>query len=83
MVQEKQSVWSQKIPIKEQIEVTQRISKYTRPYLKQFLMAIVFSIISIGITVVLPRLVQLYIDRYLKTSNVTLRIALMFAVIII
>lgn len=81
MVQEKQSVWSQKIPIKEQIEVTQRISKYTRPYLKQFLMAIVFSIISIGITVVLPRLVQLYIDRYLKTSNVTLRIALMFAVI--
>lgn len=81
MVQEKQSVWSQKIPIKEQIQVTRRISKYTRPYLKQFIMAIVFSIISIGITVVLPRLVQLYIDRYLKTGNITVQIAVMFAVV--
>ncbi|UUX34599.1 ABC transporter ATP-binding protein [Fundicoccus culcitae] len=74
-----QSVWARKMPIREQIEVTKRMFAYAMPFKWRFLIAIVFNIGMTAIGVLMPRVVQSYIDVYLAPQTATVRSSLIFA----
>lgn len=74
-----QSAWAQKMTIREQLSVTKRIMQYALPYKKQYLIAFLFSGMTVAVTVVMPRIIQTYIDDYLADASLTTQAAWMFA----
>lgn len=79
MVENRSSVWSQRIPIRQQIEATKRISRYAFKEWKGFALSLGLSILGTVMMVILPRVVQIYMDQYLTSKKLTTRIALIFA----
>ncbi|MBF6977809.1 ABC transporter ATP-binding protein [Aerococcaceae bacterium zg-BR22] len=73
------SEWAEKMPIKEQVAVTMDITRYALPFKWLFIIAMIFSATSSFITVIMPRIIQTYIDRYLGNASATVQIAMLFA----
>lgn len=73
-----QSAWAQKMTIREQLSVTKRIMKYAVPYGPQFLLALIFSTATVAVTVIMPRIIQTFIDEYLADSSLTFQSAWLF-----
>lgn len=77
--QSTKSDWAKKMPMKEQIDVSRRIMIYALQFKWQFLGAMFFSAVSSIVTVVMPRVIQIYIDKYLGNASGTLQTAFLFA----
>lgn len=75
------SVWAEKMPIKDQVEASSKMMGYALAYKGMFISAALFSAAASIITVVMPRVVQAYIDDYLEPNQATVRVALVFALI--
>lgn len=69
---------SKSIPIKEQMHTLKRIVKFTRPYIKQFTVAILLVILLAVLNVIQPRVIQIFIDEYLAVGTATTRTAVIF-----
>lgn len=69
---------SRSIPIKEQMHTLKRIVKFTRPYIKQFTVAILLVILLAVLNVIQPRVIQIFIDEYLAVGTATTRTAVIF-----
>ena len=54
---------------------------YTRPYKRQFIGAIVAAALLAGMNVLLPKILQVFMDRYLANQSATVQILLLFAVL--
>lgn len=72
------SAWARKMTLREQATVTRRIFSFAAPYWKQFAVAIFFSALTVIVTVVMPRIIQFYIDNYLTEGSSNINIAFMF-----
>lgn len=72
---------TQSIPIKEQMQVLRRILKFTKPYLKQFAIAILLVVFLAVVNAVQPRVIQTFIDDYLETGTATRQTAIVFGAI--
>ena len=72
---DKQSVWAKAFSFKEQKQIIARLLPYTRPYRKYFLVALFSALALAIINVLLPRLLQFYMDHYLR-HNASLSIIL-------
>ncbi|MDN6042982.1 MAG: ABC transporter ATP-binding protein, partial [Lactobacillus sp.] len=59
------SIWAQRIPIKEQLAITKRIFRFAKHFKFEFLIAIVFSIVSSVAAIYMPRTIQFFMDQYL------------------
>ena len=66
------------IPFKEQMVTLKRILKYTKPYLKNFTLAILLVIALAVVNVAQPRVVQTFIDEYLAKGTATGQTAWLF-----
>lgn len=66
------------IPIKEQLSILKRILKFTKPYAKQFTIAIVLVLFLAVVNVLQPRVIQFFIDDYLEPGLATSSTVLMF-----
>ena len=66
------------IPIKEQMSILKRILKFTKPYAKQFIIAIVLVLFLAIVNALQPRVIQLFIDNYLNTGLATSSTVLTF-----
>ena len=66
------------IPFKEQMVTLKRILKFTRPYLKNFTLAILLVIALAVVNVAQPRVVQTFIDEYLAKGTATGQTAWLF-----
>ena len=75
---EQSSIWARKMPIKEQLRVSRKILSFASSFKGMFAWAIFCGIIASTIGVLLPRVIQIYIDRYLQTASVTTQIMLLF-----
>lgn len=64
--------------IKEQLAVTRRMLKFARPYKKIFAWAIFFAILLSGMNVLLPKILQVFMDQYLTPKTATTKIILFF-----
>ena len=66
------------IPLKEQMVTLKRILKFTKPYLKNFILAILLVIALAVVNVAQPRVVQTFIDEYLAKGTATGQTAWLF-----
>lgn len=78
---ETQSAWAQRMSIKDQVSVTKRIFRFAFKYWKQFLGAIILSTASVAAGVIMPRVIQYYIDNHLAQMSLTLQNSLTFVLI--
>ena len=76
---EQNTNWSQSIPFKEQIKVVKRIFSFGAPFKSRFFMGIFFGVLLAITNVILPRILQTFMDDYLATQTATTRIIAFFA----
>lgn len=69
---------SRSIPIKEQMVTLKRILKFTKPYLKWFIISVLLVIALAVVNASQPRVVQTFIDEYLAEGIATRQTAIMF-----
>lgn len=79
MAKQSESAWAKSMPAKEQLRVVKRLFVYTKPYLNYFIPAILFAMALSAVNMILPRIIQRFIDGYLKVGNATERIIFYFA----
>ncbi|ANZ99785.1 ABC transporter ATP-binding protein [Carnobacterium divergens] len=73
------SDWSKSIPLKEQFQIVKRMFYYAKPYKKQFFIAIFWGACLAVINVMLPKILQVFMDDYLTTKTATSQVILTFA----
>jgi len=81
MKEDKQSAWARSIPLREQKEIVKRLLHYARPYAWQFLLAIVCTLFLSVINILLPKILQTYMDKYLTHLSATNQIIFFFVLI--
>lgn len=78
---EQGSIWARKMSIREQVHVSRKILSFASSFKGMFIWAIICGIITSMVGVLLPRVIQIYIDRYLQTATLTTQIMIYFVVI--
>jgi len=76
---ERQSVWAKSMPVKEQFTVIRRLLPYAKPFKWFFIDTIVFSGLISVVNIYLPRILQTYIDRYLRPGHATIAVMWYFS----
>ncbi|ALS37699.1 ATP-binding cassette subfamily B protein [Enterococcus rotai] len=79
MEEKYESEWTKSVPIKEQISIVRRLLKFARPFRGTFLIAILFALVLAVINILLPRIIQLFMDDYLTPKTATNQVILFFA----
>jgi ATP-binding cassette subfamily B multidrug efflux pump len=74
-----QSEWTKSVPIKEQVSIVKRLLKFAKPFRWTFIGAIFFAMILSVINVLLPRIIQYFMDHYLTPKLATMQVILFFA----
>ena len=75
---EKQSVWAKSMPIKQQMQIIGQLIRYARPYWKYFTSAIVLAALISVVNILLPMIIRVYMDSYLKVGRADLQIMWFF-----
>ncbi|ETY73310.1 ABC transporter ATP-binding protein [Lactiplantibacillus fabifermentans] len=76
---QRESVWARSIPVKEQLTVIRRLLPYAKPFKWFFVTTIILSGLISVVNIYLPKVLQLFIDRYLRTGHATITIMWYFA----
>lgn len=76
---EQQSEWTKSIPVTEQVTIVKRLFKFAKPFQLTFFSAIIFAFILSIINVLLPRIIQTFMDNYLTPKTATNQIIYFFA----
>ncbi|MBP2057733.1 ATP-binding cassette subfamily B protein [Lactobacillus colini] len=71
-----QSIWSQEIPVKEQLKIFKRLMTFVKPFKFEIGLALVGAFIVSVINMLLPRGLQYFLDNYLVKQNATLQVIL-------
>lgn len=79
MEEKYQSEWTKSIPVKEQASIVKRLLKYAKPFRWTFFGAITFAFFLALVNVLLPRVIQIFMDDYLATQSATIQVILFFA----
>ncbi len=79
MEENQQSEWTKSIPVKEQTQIIKRLLKFAQPFRKTFIVAIGFAFLLSIVNVILPRIIQTFMDNYLSKESATTQIILFFA----
>lgn len=75
----RQSVWARSMPVKEQLTVIRRLLPYAKPFKWFFIGAIILSGLISIVNIYLPRILQTFIDQYLRKGNATVTVMWYFA----
>lgn len=76
-----QSEWTRSMSGKEQVTVVKRLLAFTKPYWHLFIPSIILALFLSAINMVLPRIIQIFIDDYLNAGNTIFSIFLYFALL--
>ncbi|EMF0155600.1 ABC transporter ATP-binding protein [Enterococcus hirae] len=74
-----QSEWSKSIPLREQKQIIKRLLHFAKPFKATFIIAILFALGLSVINVLLPRIIQTFMDEYLAKQSATTQVILFFA----
>lgn len=74
-----QSEWTKSIPLKEQKKIIKRLMKFAKPFRRTFIVAILFAFALSVINVLLPRIIQTFMDDHLAKQSATTQVILFFA----
>ena len=75
----RESVWARSMPVKEQLTVIRRLLPYAKPFKWFFIGAIILSGLVSVVNIYLPKVLQTFIDRYLRTGHATITVMWYFA----
>lgn len=78
-MEEHQSEWSKSISFKEQRQIIKRMFVFAKPFRGTFATAIVFALLLSVINVLMPRILQTFMDNYLTPRTATTKVILLFA----
>ncbi|SDQ07414.1 ABC transporter ATP-binding protein [Carnobacterium viridans] len=78
---EQESTWSKSFTTKEQVTILRRIITFASPFKIQFAAGILFGVLLAVTNIILPRILQVFIDNYLSKGTATNQIIGMFALI--
>ncbi|MGY3777438.1 ABC transporter ATP-binding protein [Isobaculum melis] len=76
---ENKNEWSESIPVKEQIKIMKRLFVFAKPFKKQFYSALFFGFLLALTNIMLPKIIEIFIDTYLVPQKATQQILLLFA----
>lgn len=71
-----QSEWSKSIPLREQKQIIKRLLHFAKPFKATFIIAILFALGLSVINVLLPRIIQTFMDEYLAKQSATTQVIL-------
>lgn len=74
-----QSEWTKSIPLKEQKQIIKRLLVFAKPFKQTFIVAILFALSLSVINVILPRIIQSFMDNHLANQSATTQVILFFA----
>lgn len=74
-----ESEWSKSIPFKEQKTIIKRMFIFAKPFRKTFYAAIFFALLLSMVNVLLPLIIQTFMDDYLTNQTATQQIIYFFA----
>ncbi|MGM0216236.1 ABC transporter ATP-binding protein [Enterococcus sp. AZ109] len=76
---EKTKTTETSIPLKEQVGIIKRLFVFAKPFRMTFFLAIGFALLLAIINVLLPRIIQVFIDNHLSQQSATTNTILFFA----
>lgn len=76
---DKESIWSRQMSLREQGQVIRQLIQFARPYSRYFYGALAFSVVVSVINVLLPRVLQEFMNHHLQTASASLQILIVFA----
>lgn len=79
MSEQVESAWAKSIPVKEQVTIVKRLLTYTKPFKKQYAVAISLAVVLSVINIFMPKIIQLLIDNYLEPKTATQQTIFFFA----
>ena len=79
--EEYQSIWAKNIPAKEQLSIMKRLFSFIKPFKWTFVIAVLGAFLVSVINMLLPRLLQYFLDNFLVKQTATVQIILGFAAI--
>lgn len=78
-MEESKSGWAKSFTMKEQLEIIKRLLTFAKPFKKDFIIALIFAVSLAVVNIVLPKILQVFMDQHLTTGDTTLNIILYFA----
>lgn len=78
-MERQESEWSKSIPFKEQKLIIKRMLQFAKPFKKTFFAAIFFAFLLSIVNILLPRILQTFMDNYLTQQSATNQIIYFFA----
>ncbi|EEI72302.1 ABC transporter ATP-binding protein [Lentilactobacillus hilgardii] len=75
----RQSAWSESIPVKEQIHIIGRLFHYAAPYKWYFYFSVFFAIAVSVVNILLPRIIQTFMDSHLVVGHPDFKVMWFFA----
>ncbi len=76
---EKTKTTETSMPLKEQVGIIKRLFVFAKPFRRTFFLAIGFALLLAVINVLLPRIIQVFIDNHLSRQSATTGTILFFA----
>ncbi|WP_283679740.1 ABC transporter ATP-binding protein [Lentilactobacillus sp. Marseille-Q4993] len=74
-----QSAWSKSIPVHEQMRIIWRLFAYAKPFKWYFFSSIIFAAGLSVVNIVLPKIIQVFMDDHLRVGDKDMRIMWFFA----
>jgi len=79
MDEQRESVWSHSIPWKEQLQIIKRLFLFAKPFKWYFYFSIIFAALVSVINILLPKIIQRFMDKYLALGKADETIIWFFA----
>lgn len=73
------SAWSKSFTMKEQKTIIKRLLTFAKPFKKEFVLSLMFAVSLAVINIILPKILQIFMDDHLTAENTTMNIILYFA----
>lgn len=79
MDNKRKSVWSQSIPLKQQWQIIRHLLHFAKPYKWYFYISIFFAAGISVVNILLPRILQDFMDKHLAVGNTQMKVMWFFA----
>lgn len=77
-----ESEWSKSIPFKEQKNIIKRMFLFAKPFRKTFYATIFFAFVLSIINILLPLIIQTFMDNYLTNQTATQQVIYFFLCVV-
>ena len=78
-MEESKSAWTKSFTMKEQVTIIKRLMTFAKPFRKEFTLSLMFAVLLAVVNIILPKILQVFMDNHLATKDTTMQVILYFA----